>query len=233
MGAVVPGGFTEDTEVQITLKSEGKTFTAPGTFKIKSLPQVTYVSSTKAGYRKPLKVLIKNKKYFNNGAPEVSFCGTICSVTSSSMKGDTLLVTPSLPYAGGTSYSSPFTLKFSGNLPAYISYEVGKPVESITFSTKISFCPTYKLTVYKGKPGDSFTVVFDNAKYFATDMTIKLGETTVAPKGVDVAAGEGYVNPLVAFYKVPNLSPGTYTISITDKENMEYLPEAGIQFIVE
>jgi hypothetical protein len=27
--------------------------------------------------------------------------------------------------------------------------------------------------------------------------------------------------------------PGTYNISVRDKDNMEYLPEAGITFVVE
>jgi hypothetical protein len=232
MMAVIPASFPEDTEVQITLKADGKTFTAPGLLKVKALPKVTYVSSNKTGFRQPVKVVVKNKEYFNNGSPEISFCSpSFCSGTNLKTNGDTLLVTPSLLYAN-SNYNATYTLKIAGNLPPNSDYNFN-PIESITGSTPISFRPSYKFNVYKGKPGDAFTIIFDNAKYFANEMTLKFGETIVTPTGSDIAGGEGYVNALAGNYKVPALAPGTYTVSVTDKENMEYLPEAGIKFVIE
>jgi hypothetical protein len=229
MTAIIPASFPEDTEVEITLKAEGKTFTVPGTFKIKALPKIVYTSSNKIAFRKPLKLVIKNKEYFNNGSPEISFCrSSFCASTDVTTNGDTLLVVPNLPYASGNSnYELPFTLKIAGMLPPNTEYNAVKPLESIT-TTPIYFRPTYKLNVYKGKPGDSFLVDYNNAKYFADEMTFKFGTTTVPATGIEFSIGG-----LIGFYKIPNMLPGTYNISVTDKENMEYLPETGTVFVVE
>lgn len=229
MPAIVPNVSSEE-EVEISLKASGKAFVVPGLFKLKPLPRVTYLSGNECGFRRPIKFVIEGIEYFANKKPQISFCGgtVYCEgPTSVAYKSDTIVVTPSTSYSS-VSYAAPFSLKISGD----VSFNTNSQTQPINGPT-IYFRPTYNLNSYTGKPGDKITVIYDNAFYFGDDMTFKLGDVTVQPSGVDIVTGAGYINALAASYTIPVIPSGTYSISILDKGNINYLPEKTDKFIVQ